>query len=174
MTTTGSPPQGSTSGAASSPGASLFPPQTLLLDGLREDEVAFVRATAAAWRLGHAAEDEGQGGGGGAAAEGGSKRGGKGVRVWLPPVRLNSTHDLAAGMSVAPESSAPGDGDGDGEGEEEEEGGGGVAGGGGDGEEDGFDAGEFACKVCYAVMPSGVVTVDCDVSMPEHWPVIPR
>lgn len=118
-----------------------------------------MRATAAAWRLGHAKED----GGGGE---------GKGVRVWLPPVRLNSTHDVAAGMSVAPES-AVGDGDaGDGG-----KGGGGAAGGegesGGEGGE-GFDAGEFGCRVRYIVLPSGVLSVESDVSMPEHWPTVPR
>lgn len=160
MAATGSSPQGSTSAASST-----FPrsPDTLLLGDLRDDEVAFVRATAAAWRLGHAAEKSGVAAA--IAAGRGSKRGGKGVRVWLPPVRLNSTHDVAAGMSVAPESAL-------GDSEEKEEGG---AVGGGNGEDEaGFDAGEFTCKVCYAVTPSGVVTVDCDVSMPEHWPVIPR
>lgn len=126
------------------------------------DEVAFVRALAAAWRLGHApmADDTS----GGTAAGGG--RGG-GVRVWLPPVRLNSTHDVAAGMSVAPESGGAG-----GEGKEEMGSGGERDGGGGDGT--GFDSGEFVCRVWYTVLPSGVVTVDCDVSMPKHWPVIPR
>lgn len=121
---------------------------TLSLQSLRDDEVSFVRATAAAWRLGHA-------------AEGNSGGSGKGVRVWLPPVRLNSTHDVAAGMSVAPET-AVGDAEG-------------VGGGGDDaqGVED-FDAGEFECRVCYAVLPSGVLTVESDVSMPDHWPVIPR
>lgn len=125
------------------------PPPTFSLQNLRDDEVAFVRATAAVWRLGHAAED---GGGGG-----------KGVRIWLPPVRLNSTHDVAAGMSVAPEN-ATGDGAGD---DEEGE-------GGGERGDDGFDAGEFRCRVCYVVLPSGSLTVESDVSMPEYWPVIPR
>lgn len=117
-----------------------------------------MRATAAAWRLGHAQEDRD-----------GSGDGGKGVRVWLPPVRLNSTHDVAAGMSVAPESAVFDDG-GAGDGGE---GGSGAAGGGGGGVE-GFDAGEFSCRVCYTVLPSGVLTVESDVSMPEHWPTIPR
>lgn len=129
--------------------------------------MSFVRATAAAWRLGHAQEggDGGSGGGGE----------GKGVRVWLPPVRLNSTHDVAAGMSVAPESAVGGDGDGGGERA------GGAGGAGGRGGEDGaeagggsFDAGEFGCRVWYTVLPSGVLTVESDVSMPEHWPTIPR
>lgn len=136
-------------------------PATLSLRNLRDDEVSFVRATAAAWRLGHALEDGDGGGGGGE---------GKGVRVWLPPVRLNSTHDVAAGMSVAPESAV---------GDDDAGGGVGVAGAGGEGEgggegSDGFDAGEFRCRVCYAVLPSGVLTVESDVSMPEHWPTIPR
>lgn len=138
-------------------------PATLSLQNLRDDELALVRATAAAWRLGHAQED---GGGGGA--------GKKGIRVWLPPVRLNSTHDVSAGMSVAPES-AVGDGDGGAGGAggaaaaEGDGGGGGAEGGGG-----GFDAGEFRCRVGYTVLSSGVVTVESDVSMPEHWPTIPR
>lgn len=161
MTATGSSPRGSTSAASST---SPRPPDTLLLGDLRDDEVAFVRATAAAWRLGHAAENAGAAA---IASRRGSKRGGRGVRVWLPPVRLNSTHDLAAGMSVAPESAL-----GDSDKEKEEEGG--VAGEGDGEDEAGFDAGEFACRVCYTVTPSGMVTVDCDVSMPEHWPVIPR
>lgn len=117
--------------------------------------MSFVRALAAAWRLGHAAED-------GASGEGGGGSGG--VRVWLPSVRLNSTHDLAAGMSVAPESGVNGS-------DEEGNSGGTDA---GVGEREVFDAGEFVCRVCYAVLPSGVVTVECDVSMPEQWPVIPR
>lgn len=129
---------------------------TLLLENLRNDEVSFVRATAAAWRLGHAADDSGKAGG-----EGG------GVRVWLPPVRLNSTHDVAAGMSVAPECAVA---DGDGNGGEA----GSVGADGGDGGGVGFDAGEIRCKVCYTVMPSGVVEMESDVSMPEHWPAIPR
>lgn len=109
------------------------------------------------WRLGHADSDGdgGMGGGGG----------GKGVRVWLPSVRLNSTHDLAAGMSVAPESAVGDEEGGGGEREDEVEDGRGVT---------EFDAGEFGCKVCYIVTSSGVVTVECDVTMPEHWPVIPR
>lgn len=129
---------------------------TLSLENLRNDEVSFVRATAAAWRLGHAADDNGAGGEDGA-----------GVRVWLPPVRLNSTHDVAAGMSVAPEC-AVADGGVDG-------GGAGSAGvEGGDGGGVGFDAGEIRCKVRYTVTPSGVVEMESDVSMPEHWPAIPR
>lgn len=114
--------------------------------------MSFVRATAAAWRLGHAAED--------------GDNGGKGVRVWLPPVRLNSTHDVAAGMSVAPESAV---GDVDAEAEQERGGEAGAEEQGG-----GFDAGEFRCKVCYTVLPSGVLTVESDVAMPDHWPAIPR
>ena len=125
--------------------------------------MAFVRATAAAWRLGHAQEDGGGGGGGGGGGEG------KGVRVWLPPVRLNSTHDVAAGMSVAPESAVGDDGGGEGAG-----GAAGQGGGGSEGEGEGFDAGEFTCRVWYAMLPSGVLTVESDVSMPEHWPNIPR
>lgn len=132
---------------------------TLSLESLRNDEVSFVRATASAWRLGHAADDSGTGGGGGG-----------GVRVWLPPVRLNSTHDLAAGMSVAPEC-AVGDEGGDGE-EAASAGAEGCGGGGGGGA--GFDAGEIRCKVRYTVMPSGVVEIESDVSMPEQWPAIPR
>lgn len=89
--------------------------------------------------------------------------------MWLPPVRLNSTHDVAAGMSVAPESAV---GDSGAAAEEAEEGRGGGAGGDGEGER--FDAGEFRCRVCYAVLPSGALTVESDVSMPDHWPVIPR
>lgn len=137
----------SSSSSSSSPDES---PPTFSLQHLRDDEVSFVRATAAAWRLGHAAED--------------SADGGKGVRIWLPPVRLNSTHDVAAGMSVAPES-ATGDGDG---GSEEAEG------GAGERNDGGFDAGEFTCRVCYVVLPSGSLTVESDVSMPKYWPVLPR
>lgn len=135
---------------------------TLSLENLRNDEVSFVRATAAAWRLGHAADDNGTGGG---------DRGGGAVRVWLPPVRLNSTHDLAAGMSVAPEC-AVGDGDGDG-GEAASAGPEGCGGGGGGGGS-GFDAGEIQCKVRYTVMLSGVVEIESDVSMPDQWATIPR
>ena len=132
-------------------------PATLSLQSLRDDEVSFVRATAAAWRLGHALEE---GGGGGDE--------GKSVRVWLPPVRLNSTHDVAAGMSVAPESAVGDDDDGGGGT------GGAPGGGGGEGEGEGFDAGEFRCRLWYTVLPSGVLTVESDVSMPEHWPTVPR
>lgn len=133
---------------------------TLSLENLRNDEVSFVRATASAWRLGHAADDNGTGGG---------DRSGGGVRVWLPPVRLNSTHDVAAGMSVAPECAV---GDGDGDGEEAASAGAEECGGGGGGA--GFDAGEIRCKVRYTVTPSGVVEIESDVSMPEQWPAIPR
>lgn len=133
----------STSGGASSPS------RTLVLNGLMEAEASFVRSMAAAWRLGHATTSDSEG----------SRK--STVRVWLPAVRLSTTHDLAQGMSLAPE-----------QGVSSEEGG--VCGGGGDGEDDGFDAGEIECKVLYTVTPSGALTVECDVSMPEHWPVIPR
>lgn len=116
-----------------------------------------MRATASAWRLGHAAHDN----------ETGTSSNGRGVRVWLPHVRLNSTHDLAAGMSVAPENAGAVDGEDEDQADGQEE-------GDGEGAVDGFDAGEFRCKVCYTVEPSGVVTVESDVTMPEHWPVIPR
>lgn len=135
--------------AAATPPPATTP--TTSFTGLREDEVGFVRALAAAWRLGHAPEASG------------------GVKVWLPAVRLNSTHDVAAGMSVAPESGGGGDG------EDGKTGAGGAGGRQKEEEKEVFnDAGEFECRIRYVVSSPGVVTAECDVSMPEQWPVIPR
>lgn len=140
--------------AESNIAAGIATPASLSLSGLRDDEASFVRALAAAWRLGHAPED--------------SLRGGNGLRVWVPPVRYTSTHDVSAGMSVAPEKADIG-GEVEAIGRESSGGDGAVQEG-----EAGFDVGEMKCRVSYSVLPAGILTVDCDVDMPQHWPVIPR
>lgn len=133
---------------------------SLHLKGLQRDERWFVRSLAAAWRLGHSEED--------------APQGGKGVVVWAPPLRFNTTHDVGLGMSVAPEHGPEVDK----ETEEEVHNEGGVVEGGDDeaASDAGrcFDAGEFKCRLSYVVLPDGVLVVDCDVDMAEHWPVVPR